>query len=405
MLKSKQISGERKVNGEFLPETINYMKNADPEYRKKWGQFFTPKSIREELISKLPRLTAPKVLDPACGTGEFLLTAKGYFTNPELHGWEIDPELVRLAGHVVPDAYIELVDALEKPLKEEFDVVLGNPPYFEFKPRKEIRQKFAEVIWGRPNIYAFFIYLGLRVLKRGGYLAYVVSSSMNNGAYFKKLRDFIRKNSEIVYMRVLEDAHIFEGANHTFQLLVLQKGSPSTGKYIFSHGGLSIFSEKSEELKEIFSFAKTLHQLGYRVQTGKIVWNQNKNRLTNNPENGIPLIWAHNIVAGELVFNNKDKPQYIKSMVYDRGPAIVVRRIVGHPTSGSIEAALIPSGFKFLAENHVNVIYPPPNASEEELREIVRQLNSRESQSAVRMITGNTQISKSELERLFPIKI
>ena len=392
--------------GEYLPETIDYMRRTSLEYRKRMGQFFTPKSLREELLQKIPRLRRPKVLDPGCGTGEFLLSAKEYFIEPELYGWEIDPELVKIARRVVPEAHIEQVDALEMPFKEEFDVVIGNPPYFEFKPNERIKAKFRKIIWGRPNIYAFFIYLGLKLLKPGGYLAFVVSSSMNNGAYFKKLREFIIQTADIEYLRVLDNPYLFEEVNHTFQLLVLRKG-PNTGRYVFQMNGITIFTDKVEDLRKVFEGAVTLYELGYRVQTGKIVWNQNKDKLTNNKDEGVPLIWAHNIVNGRLILHNRpNKPQYIRINRYDTGPAIVVRRVVGHPRhSGRIEAALVPSGFKFLGENHVNVIYPPPDASLEELEEIVRQLNSSQAQEAVKMITGNTQISKTELERLFPIKL
>ncbi len=391
---------------EYLPETIDYMRKTSLDYRKNMGQFFTPRTLREELLRRLPKLTGPKVLDPACGTGEFLVSAREYFIDPELHGWEIDPELVKIARQVVPEARIKLTDALKMPFKEEFDVVLGNPPYFEFKPDRRLKLKFKEVIWGRSNIYAFFIYLSLKLLKPGGYLAFVVSSSMNNGAYFKKLREFILRVADIEYLKVLDDPYLFEEVNHTFQLLILRK-APNTGRYVFRMNGVTIFTDKVEDLKRLFIGATTLHELGYKVQTGKIVWNQNKSKLTNNRNEGVPLIWSHNIVKGKLVLHNKpSKPQYIKIDKYDIGPAIVVKRVVGHPRrSGSIEAALIPSGFKFLGENHVNVIYPPPDASIEELKEIVRQLNSSKAQEGVKLITGNTQISKTELERLFPIKL
>lgn len=391
--------------GEYLPETLDYIKKTSLEYRRRLGQFFTPKSLRIELLRKLPKLVRPKVLDPACGTGEFLLSAKEYFIEPELYGWEVDPKLVKVARKIVPNARIELADALRMPLKEEVDVVVGNPPYFEFKPDPEVKSKFKEIMWGRPNIYAFFIYLGLKVLKPGGYLAFVVSSSMNNGAYFKKLREFIIRVADIKYLKVLDDPYLFKEVNHTFQLLVLKK-KRNTGRYVFRMNGVTIFTDKVRDLEKMFENAVTLHELGYEVQTGKIVWNQNRDKLTNNESEGVPLIWSHNIIRGKLILRNKGgKPQYIKADKYDIGPAIVVRRIVGHPRrSGTIEAALIPPGFKFLGENHVNVIYPPPDASLKELEEIVKQINSLEAQEVVKMITGNTQISKTELQKLFPIK-
>jgi len=392
--------------GEFHPETLKYVSEVDLEYRKRLGQFFTPRSLRVELLSKLPRLIKPKVLDPACGTGEFLLSAKEYFIEPELYCWEVDPKLAEIVKYVVPEARVEVVDSLTKPFKEEFDVVVGNPPYFEFELSKELEVKYREILWGRVNIYALFIYLGLKVLKSGGYLAYVVSSSMNNGAYFKKLREFIVRTADIVYMRVLEDPYIFDFVNHTFQLLILKK-TTNTGRYVFRKNNILIFSEKTDELKRIFENTTTLRELGYKVQTGKIVWNQNKDKLVNNPKDGILLIWAHNIRNGELILNNNNKkPQYIRwpPEKADKGPAIVVKRVVGHPKKAHIEAALIPPNTVFVAENHVNVIYPPPEATLEEMKEIVRQLNSPEIQGIISLITGNTQISKNELEKLIPIR-
>jgi adenine-specific DNA-methyltransferase len=394
------------ISNEHHPETLSYIEKTSLEHRKKHGQFFTPRSLREELLSKLPKLVRPKVLDPACGTGEFLLSAKEYFIEPELYCWEIDSTLAEIARKIIPEAIVENADSLAKPFEEEFDVVLGNPPYFEFKPSREIERIYREVLWGRPNIYAFFVYLGIKVLKPGGYLAYVISSSMNNGAYFRKLREFIMRNSDIIYLKVLDNPYIFHNVNHTFQLLVLKK-VPNTGRYVFRKSDSLIFSEKAEDLKKIFSEASTLKELGYKVQTGRVVWNQNREKLTNDPYEGILLIWSHNVKNGELVLGKNRRPQYIKYPVEkaDRGPAIVVTRIVGHPKKASIEAAFVPSNISFVAENHVNVIYPPKEATFHEIMEIVHQLNSSETQKIVSMITGNTQISKKELENLVPIKL
>lgn len=402
---------EHKIWDEFHGETINYILRSDVSKRVSLGQFFTPRSLRLRLISRLPRLRKPRVLDPACGTGEFLLTAKDYFIDPQLYCWEIDEELVKIAEKIVPEAKIELVDSLTKPFREEFDIVLGNPPYYEFKPDESVKARFKEILYGRTNIYSLFIYLGIRLLKPSGYLAYVVSSSMNNGAYFKKLRDYVLKTCDIEYLEKIEDPYVFSDpkytVNHTFQLLVLKK-QVNTGRYVFKHNGITVFTDKYEELKEAFKNSYTLKQLGFKVQTGRVVWNQHKDKLTNNPDEGVLLIWSHNIQKGRLILNNNErKPQYIKwdRGKVDRGPAIVVNRVIGHPSRAVLEACLIPHGMEFVAENHVNVIYPPPGVRTETLEDIVRQLNSERINHIVRELIGNTQISKTELENLIPLRI
>lgn len=388
---------------EFHQETIDYLRKTDFSYRKKLGQFFTPRHLREALLNKLPKLEKPKVLDPGCGTGEFLISAKEYFKEPILYGWEIDKKLVEIAKKLVPEAQIELTDALKKDYNEEFDIVIGNPPYFEFKPNKEIRNKFKEILKGRANIYALFIYLGIKLLKKGGYLAYVLSPSMNNGAYFSKLREFIIKNGNIEYLHILE-GDFFEGVLQKVMLFIFKKGE-NKGDYLFKKDDILIFTENPEFLKKAFSGKTTLKSLGYRVQTGKIVWNQYKNLLTDNPKEGVCLIWSHNITPLGLKLNNKKKPQYIKMKYYDVGPAIAVNRVIGKPKNGTLKACLIPPHFKFLAENHVNIIYPPRRANLKEIKDIVNQLNSKEKRELLSYITGNTQISKNELEKLFPIEI
>ncbi|MCS7099678.1 MAG: SAM-dependent methyltransferase, partial [Sulfolobales archaeon] len=198
------LLGKAVVFEELHAESLRYVTSRDPERRARMGQFFTPRSLREEVLSKIPRKVGPRVLDPACGTGEFLLSAREYFADPELYCWEIDPELAEIASRVVPEARVEVVDSLTKPLKEEFDVVVTNPPYFEFSPSEELRARFEEVLYGRVNIYSLFVYLALKLVKPGGYVGLVVSSSMNCGAYFKKLRKFIARTASIEYLRVIE---------------------------------------------------------------------------------------------------------------------------------------------------------------------------------------------------------
>ncbi|MBF0123684.1 MAG: N-6 DNA methylase [Candidatus Omnitrophica bacterium] len=405
------------MTNEFTPQTIKYLKEAKMLHRKAKGQYFTPKTIRDYLLKELPRTIAnPRVLDPGCGTGEFLLSAKEYFKNPELYGWDIDKKLVSITKQLVPEAKVKQVNALEEDLPGYFDFVIGNPPYYEFTPTDKIKKNYGDVISGRANIFGLFIKAGLRLLKEGGHLAFVLPPSMNNGAYFAGLRKLIVESSNIEHLKIMDNVKLFHGAQQMVMLLILKKGK-NKGDYLFSHNGILIFSEDSKHLTQAFKGKTTLYDLGYSVKTGRLVWNQHKELLTDSSKEGLPLIWAHNIKDGKIDLSlsakNKKKKQYVRVSGFDMGPAVVVNRITGAARSAKIRAAMIPANMKFIAENHCNVIYPPHKNNASQLRfdgnetvsleSILRQLTLPEKVSVMQRITGNTQISKTELERLFPI--
>ena len=404
---------------EFASETIEYIRKADDERRKEMGQYFTPRSVRERLARLIPderTVSEPSVLDPACGTGEFLLTVSEYIEDAELVGWEVDEEVAEVARRVVPEAQIETTDALYEEPEREFDIVIGNPPYFEFDPDDNIRERYSESVYGRVNIYSLFIQKGIELLCDGGYLAYVVPPSVKNGAYFSAVRKYVLETCEVVHLSTLDDAHLFHGANQTPMLMVLRKGGDSE-RYVFSKNGVTILSEEAKYLREAFDGARTLLDMGYEVETGALVWNQNRDVLTDSDdEDTVPVVWSRNITDDGLILDNHDKPQYVeRDAVRDKireGPAIAVNRVVGKPGSGSLRACLIPEGKEFVGENHVNLIFPPETkqtklgGSDEQgtlpIEEVHRQLNSEEKTEILRSITGNTQVSKNELLKLFP---
>ena len=407
---------------EFTRETVEYVRNADDERRKELGQYFTPESVRERLADALfGRAGAPvsetAVLDPACGTGEFLLTVSERVDSPELVGWELDEEVAEVAREVVSEARIETTDALREEPERDFDVVIGNPPYFEFDPDDDLRERYEESVYGRVNIYSLFIQKGIEVLRDGGYLAYVVPPSVKNGAYFSAVREYLLEETEVIHLSTLDDAHLFYGANQTPMLMILRKGGDSD-RYVFSKNGVTILSEEAEYLRDAFDGARTLLDMGYEVETGALVWNQNRDALTDNDdEDTVPVVWSRNITEDGLVFDNHDKPQNVeRDPVRDKireGPAIAVNRVVGKPGSGSLRACLIPEGTEFVGENHVNLIFPPDTRQKTfdddervalTLEEVLCQLNSQEKTEFLRSITGNTQISKNELLKLFPFE-
>ena len=394
---------------EYTKESIDYLKNTDIKKRKKLGQYFTPKSIRELLLSKLPKKDNADILDPACGSGEFLLSCKKYFKNPILYGFDIDKKLINIASKLVKNASIKNFDFLNIDInKKKYDYIIGNPPYFELKLNEEIKKKYFDIIKGRVNIFSLFIKTGLDLLKDGGYLAYVVPPSMNNGAYFSKLREYIIKNSSLEYLHIIDGADNFHLANQKVMLIILKKtNSKKSSKYIFKKNGITIFTEDKKFLNKAYKNTVSLKDIGYTVKTGNIIWNEHKEKLTNDKNNSTLLIWASNINNGKIIIGyTKGKPQYIKNISNDliiKSRVVVVNRITGSSKDINIKAAIVNEK-EFLCENHVNVIYMSKNANcNYSLEDIFKALQDKTNIKVMRLISGNTQISKTELERLLPI--
>lgn len=394
---------------EYTKESIDYLKNTDIKKRKKLGQYFTPKSIRELLLSKLPKKDNADILDPACGSGEFLLSCKKYFKNPILYGFDIDKKLINIASKLVKNASIKNFDFLNIDInKKKYDYIIGNPPYFKLKLNEEIKKKYFDIIKGRVNIFSLFIKTGLDLLKDGGYLAYVVPPSMNNGAYFSKLREYIIKNSSLEYLHIIDGADNFHLANQKVMLIILKKtNSKKSSKYIFKKNRITIFTEDKKFLNKAYKNTVSLKDIGYTVKTGNIIWNEHKEKLTNDKNNSTLLIWASNINNGKIIIGyTKGKPQYIKNISNDliiKSRVVVVNRITGSSKDINIKAAIVNEK-EFVCENHVNVIYMFKNANQNySLEDILKALQDKTNIKVMRLISGNTQISKTELERLLPI--
>jgi len=373
--------------------------------------------VQESLLALLPPRPYQRILDPACGTGEFLLSAARRFPAARLEGWEVDRALCEIARTVAPSATIRCCDALRQPGDGgRFDLVLGNPPYFECRLAAAARGRFAPVLSGRPNVFALFFHVGLSLLAEGGVLAFVVPQSMNNGAYFRRLREHILSLGAVIGLRLLPDESLFHAARQTVMLIVVRKGARDD-RFVFRRGGITVFSEAAARLAAAFEGRVTLADLGLSVKTGSVVWNQHKPRLTSDPDAGTPLLWARNIGREGLAFPLPgERRQYIRTTGLpgahpDRGPALVVNRVTGVGPRASLRCALVPAGFEFFAENHVNVVSPAPtragrNGGEEAfLGKVGRALRSPEAIEAARLLTGNTQISKTELERLVPLPL
>jgi len=398
----------------FRSATLAVLDARPPGDRKRLGQFFTPRAVRQRLLDHVALAAGMRVLDPGAGTGEFLLDALERQPGLHVEGWDIDPELVRVCREEHGLRGVHVHDALAGPSRPQFDVVIGNPPYYEVRGRADLTARFADVVSGRPNVFAMFFQAALASLVQGGRLAFVVPPSMNNGAYFAALRAHVLEHASIEHLEVLDDPLLFDGARQSVMLIVLRK-RPGDDRFVHRVDlgrarPTPIFVPDPARLKALLAGSRRLIDLGYVAKTGRCVWNQRRGDLRTSAVPGaVALIRPHHIVDRRIVLDapsRTPRPSYVIEPSPDVGPAIAVNRVVGTVGAARIRAGLIPEGMAFVGENHVNIVQRDagaPRGAVAPIEHVLDGLCAARAVEAVRLLTGNTQLSATELTYLVPV--
>ncbi|KAA0961496.1 SAM-dependent DNA methyltransferase [Microbacterium sp. ANT_H45B] len=138
------------INGDAYEELLE---RSAGDTKSTAGQYFTPRALIQAVVDVVQPSVADRVIDPACGTGGFLLAANAHATReaasltpPErehlrtkfVHGVDIGATTSRLAamnlllhgiGSITGDSLISTKDALMADPGERWSVVLANPPF------------------------------------------------------------------------------------------------------------------------------------------------------------------------------------------------------------------------------------------------------------------------------------
>lgn len=124
-------------------------KNAE-DVKSGAGQYFTPRPLINAIVEVMRPEPGMQIMDPACGTGGFLISAHDYIAShyqldkeqkqrlrkDSLSGIEIADSVARLCvmnmylhGIGGDESPIEVKDSLESLGSERYDMVLTNPPF------------------------------------------------------------------------------------------------------------------------------------------------------------------------------------------------------------------------------------------------------------------------------------
>ncbi|MFN7638499.1 MAG: Eco57I restriction-modification methylase domain-containing protein, partial [Pseudanabaena sp.] len=111
-----------------------------------------------------------------------------------------------------------------------FDVVLGNPPYVRqelLTPIKPYLQSHYQSYDGVADLYTYFYEKGVQILKPDGILCYIVTNKWLRSGYGEGLRRFFTQSS--VFEKIIDFGHapIFKEADVFPCIVSLRKRSPS----------------------------------------------------------------------------------------------------------------------------------------------------------------------------------
>jgi adenine-specific DNA-methyltransferase len=399
--------------------SISYTKNTDLAYLKKLGQYFTvDKQILDRLLDDyVPRSEGKlNILEPSCGTGCIIGECLKLNTEYHISGIDIDENIVqktKVLFKKVPSVDISHGDFLKQSFDTDFDLIIGNPPYFELPSSQIDETVYGEIMCGRTNIYSLFIYKSIKLLKDGGELRFVIPKTVLSGRYFSKLRSFIHKECEVIDIINFDKSTLFSKALQSVIILKLRKTNNEARKELDKHVVVlndQVYLVKDARQLNMSSTDTTIRKLGCTVKTGSIVWNQHKKDLHNECINDktLPLIMASNINSGELCIKSSKadkKKQYLRitkenAKFIQNAPFLLTNRIIGM-NPPKLNVVLVDKEGCYFIENHVNVI----KGSLDVLKLIEASLKQDTTQQFIQQLLGSTQLSQYELENIIPIKL
>jgi type I restriction enzyme M protein len=233
-------------------------------FRGEYGQYFTRREIVEFMVDMLEPSKDDVILDPACGSGGFLLYAMDrvrrkaekdyqgdqraideiywYFPVQNIFGIEINDRIARIAMmdmviHEDGHTNIENNDSLDEPSKfnpkrdirlGKYTLLMTNPPFGAKVEDPEILSQYELGSKQRPRktqrTEILFIERCLDYLRPGGRMGIVLPDGILTNSSLQYVRDFIDRKAKILATISLpQTAFVPAGAGVKASLVFLQK--------------------------------------------------------------------------------------------------------------------------------------------------------------------------------------
>lgn len=224
------------IPGEDLLGLI-YLSLRSMQKRKTSGAYYTPVTVVRHLLAQLPSPTKQDtILDPCCGTGNFLLQLPSQWDLEQIYAWDIDPLSIviarinlslkypdcpaetllchirccnylsgrkagsDMAAHLDTATHSGITARLNAATHSEahsfagkFTYIIGNPPWgynYSEREKASLRKRFVSA--GRhPESYDLFLEKSLSLLAKDGIVSFVLPEAILTVQSHKAIRQMI----------------------------------------------------------------------------------------------------------------------------------------------------------------------------------------------------------------------
>ena len=191
------------------------------------GSYYTPLNIVDGIIKDYVKKNS-KVLDPCCGTGQFLLAFSNIVENPlNIYGMDCDKTAVRIAKlnilikfknkNFTPNIFCKntLFDTENNGLSsfysykykgintfidkdKNFDIIATNPPWgahFSKTEKKKLKNLYPQIT--SFESFSYFLKKSLSLLSGSGVISFILPESILNVKAHKDIREIILKTTQV----------------------------------------------------------------------------------------------------------------------------------------------------------------------------------------------------------------
>lgn len=279
-----QLFQEAQKEAIFFNKNYNLFGTYDSNYNSKSQRFssfhYTPSFLARSIVEfslsqlNLSEISTLRILDPACGSSEFLLEVlkqlksnTAFSGNIEISGWDSSGSAISISNFLLSYEKREWQERLTINLEKvnnslthewenDYDLILMNPPFLSWELMNRVDREIVSDILNsktrkKPNIASAFILKATQHLKENGIVGTVMPSSILLSDSYKDFRTEIKDSLSLLLVGKLGN-FVFEHALTDVSILIGKKTtSMSNPLLLWTKNEKGIVSDALRDLRKM----------------------------------------------------------------------------------------------------------------------------------------------------------